>query len=223
MQRKSKWVLFILLVFFVGGGIWLLKERYVARIQMQAEGGSYYCPMHPTYVSDRPGDCPICNMKLVKREKSESVQAVTAASSICIRHNCRMLNCPMEMVAQPGTKAHCPICGNVIVGPTGKWEKILYWTDPMLPNFKSDKPGKSPMGMDLIPVYEEDTALQEGTPAAATFFVSPEKQQLIGVKKGKVEKQRLTKEIRTNGIVSYDPERLTLPVATSCRSGVNRK
>jgi RND family efflux transporter MFP subunit len=25
----------------------------------------YYCPMHPTYVSDRPGDCPICNMRLV--------------------------------------------------------------------------------------------------------------------------------------------------------------
>ena len=25
----------------------------------------YFCPMHPTYVSDRQGDCPICNMKLV--------------------------------------------------------------------------------------------------------------------------------------------------------------
>ncbi len=25
----------------------------------------YYCPMHPTYTSDRMGDCPICNMKLV--------------------------------------------------------------------------------------------------------------------------------------------------------------
>lgn len=25
----------------------------------------YHCPMHPTYVSDKPGDCPICGMKLV--------------------------------------------------------------------------------------------------------------------------------------------------------------
>ncbi|MDB6028447.1 MAG: putative Co/Zn/Cd efflux system rane fusion protein, partial [Verrucomicrobiales bacterium] len=25
----------------------------------------YFCPMHPTYTSDRPGDCPICGMKLV--------------------------------------------------------------------------------------------------------------------------------------------------------------
>ncbi|AOP34105.1 hypothetical protein A0128_09775 [Leptospira tipperaryensis] len=31
----------------------------------------YYCPMHPTYTSDRPGTCPICNMDLVKRTKGE--------------------------------------------------------------------------------------------------------------------------------------------------------
>jgi Cu(I)/Ag(I) efflux system membrane fusion protein len=24
----------------------------------------YYCPMHPTYTSDRPGECPICSMSL---------------------------------------------------------------------------------------------------------------------------------------------------------------
>lgn len=30
-----------------------------------AAATKYHCPMHPTYVSDRPGDCPICNMKFV--------------------------------------------------------------------------------------------------------------------------------------------------------------
>ncbi len=29
-----------------------------------AGAAKYHCPMHPTYVSDRPGDCPICGMKL---------------------------------------------------------------------------------------------------------------------------------------------------------------
>ena len=30
----------------------------------------YHCPMHPTYISDKPGDCPICGMKLVPMEPS---------------------------------------------------------------------------------------------------------------------------------------------------------
>jgi len=29
----------------------------------------YYCPMHPSFHSDKPGNCPICGMKLVKLEK----------------------------------------------------------------------------------------------------------------------------------------------------------
>ena len=39
----------------------------------------------------------------------------------------------------------------------------LYWVAPMDPNFRSDKPGKSPMGMDLIPVYEEKSNAEPGT------------------------------------------------------------
>lgn len=35
----------------------------------QSESAIYLCPMHPTYTSDRPGDCPICSMRLVKREQ----------------------------------------------------------------------------------------------------------------------------------------------------------
>src|SRR5205823_7216293 len=40
----------------------------------------YYCPMHPHYTSDKPGACPICQMKLVKKEgnpKAELQQQVT--------------------------------------------------------------------------------------------------------------------------------------------------
>lgn len=29
----------------------------------------YFCPMHPQIVRDRPGDCPVCGMKLEKRAK----------------------------------------------------------------------------------------------------------------------------------------------------------
>lgn len=37
-----------------------------------AAATKYHCPMHPTYVSDRPGDCPICNMKLVPIGESKA-------------------------------------------------------------------------------------------------------------------------------------------------------
>ncbi|MBI3364761.1 MAG: efflux RND transporter periplasmic adaptor subunit [Ignavibacteriae bacterium] len=41
--------------------------------------------------------------------------------------------------------------------PSKSERKILYWTDPMLPGDRSDHPGKSPMGMERIPVYADST------------------------------------------------------------------
>ena len=39
---------------------------------------------------------------------------------------------------------------------TAKQPKILYYVDPMNPSNKSDKPGKAPCGMDLVPIYEDE-------------------------------------------------------------------
>ncbi|MBP9698406.1 MAG: efflux RND transporter periplasmic adaptor subunit [Elusimicrobia bacterium] len=42
-----------------------------------AQKAKYHCPMHPTYVSDRQGDCPICGMRLVPIEsQAEHEEAV---------------------------------------------------------------------------------------------------------------------------------------------------
>ena len=38
----------------------------------------------------------------------------------------------------------------------GAEREILYWVAPMDPNYRSDGPGKSPMGMDLVPVYADE-------------------------------------------------------------------
>ncbi len=187
----------------------------------------YYCPMHPTYTSDRPGDCPICNMRLVKREApshQESMQhtahsteqAKKAPKDICYLHHCPMAHagkpCPMLVVAKEGEKVQCPVCGFHVMDRTHRREsrKILYWTDPMIPGYKSDKPGKSPMGMDLIAVYEENgTGFEQPvtTPAGyAPILVTHQKQQLIGVKTAVVVQQAMTKTIRTVGTVAHDPE-----------------
>ena len=91
--------------------------------------------------------------------------------------------------------------------------KILYYRDPMDPAYKSDKPGKSPKcGMDLEPVYE-DSEKPTQQPPASSIFISPEKQQLIGVRYGVVEYGSAFETLRAPAKVELD-ENKVVRVAT---------
>jgi Cu(I)/Ag(I) efflux system membrane fusion protein len=68
----------------------------------------------------------------------------------------------------------------------GGCKKVLYWTDPMIPGFKSDKPGKSPMNMDMIPVCAEDSTATASTGGAPVVTIRPEIIQNLGVRTYKV-------------------------------------
>lgn len=93
--------------------------------------------------------------------------------------------------------------------------RILYYVDPMHPAYRSDKPGIAPdCGMKLEPVYEGGG---EGGPEGeeellamipGAVRIAPEKQQLIGVKKGIVEERAGTHTIRITGRVAVDETRL---------------
>jgi len=85
-------------------------------------------------------------------------------------------------------------------------DKALYWVAPMDPEFKRDKPGKSPMGMDLIPVYAEKTANEEGL--ENTIMISPDVVNNLGVRTTKVMLKSLQSEIKTVGYVQYDEDKL---------------
>ena len=193
-------------------GVYVLRTR-PQEAGIHAEHAAYYCPMHPRYTSDRPGDCPICGMRLVKKDAVTS-QAPAASKDICYLHQCPRAHdgkpCPMTVVAKPGEKVICPICGaHVAEAATPPQEKkILYWTDPMIPGYKSDKPGKSPMGMDLVPVYEEamPTSGVSAVEGYTPILLSPQKQQLIGMKTAQAARQALTKTIRASGRIAYDPD-----------------
>jgi len=89
--------------------------------------------------------------------------------------------------------------------------EILYWQDPMHPAYKSDKPGQAPdCGMDLVPVYKEESAANtnKNLPVGA-FKISPEKQQLIGVQYGEVTYQNISKTLRTVGRIAYDETKIS--------------
>jgi membrane fusion protein, copper/silver efflux system len=167
-MRKYSLLISILIIagLTVAGGIFI-NSRYhfiSALNRIPSEKGIYYCPMHPNFTSDKPGNCPICGMSLVKKETSQS-EAANSASQ-------------------------------------GNLRKILYYRNPMNPQMTSPVPMKDNMGMDYIPVYanEESLKMNQGV------YINPQKQQLIGIKTGKVEKRRLSGQINTVGIAAYDPD-----------------
>ncbi len=81
--------------------------------------------------------------------------------------------------------------------------KILTWVAPMDPNFRRDGPGKSPMGMDLIPVYEGDET--DGDPGDVTL--SPVEVNAIGVRTAVARIETLDPRITTVGFVGFDQHR----------------
>lgn len=82
-------------------------------------------------------------------------------------------------------------------------KKPLYWVNPMDPRDKRDGPAKDNMGMDFIPVYEEQ---KSGSPGTVT--ISPEIQQNLGVRLAKVERLPIHQQVETVGYVGYDEDKL---------------
>lgn len=76
--------------------------------------------------------------------------------------------------------------------------KVLYWHDPMVPDARFDKPGKSPfMDMQLVPVYADEAG-------DAAVKVSPTVVQNLGIRLGTVEKAVLQSRLSTIGSIAFD-------------------
>ena len=80
--------------------------------------------------------------------------------------------------------------------------EILYWVAPMDPNFQRDKPGKSPMGMNLVPVY----ANEKSSPGTVT--ISPVTIQNLGVKTATVAKTVPSSRLNLFGQAHYANARI---------------
>lgn len=80
---------------------------------------------------------------------------------------------------------------------------VLYWVAPMDPNYRRDEPGKSPMGMELIPVYAG--AEDEGSDVS----ISPVVVQNLGVRTEIVSKGTLARLIDTVGYIDFDESKVS--------------
>ena len=128
----------------------------------EAQAQQYTCGMHPFIITDAPGSCPICSMKLTPLKAGTGGGATPTAA-------------------------------------TGE-RKVKYWQAPMDPTYIRNEPGKSPMGMDLVPVYEEEMG-------SGGIQIDPVTTQNMGVRTEAVSRQDLARTIRTIGLVTYDEPR----------------
>jgi Cu(I)/Ag(I) efflux system membrane fusion protein len=83
----------------------------------------------------------------------------------------------------------------------GRDREVLYWVAPMDPNYRRDEPGKSPMGMDLVPVYADEVDGQPGVVA-----IDPTVVNNLGVRTARAERSDLSQIIETVGYVAYDED-----------------
>ena len=85
--------------------------------------------------------------------------------------------------------------------------KVLYWVAPMDPNYRRDKPGKSPMGMELVPVYAEGASEAEQDDSdEAVVRISPAVVQNLGLRSAPAERGVLQRRIDAVGYVQYDED-----------------
>jgi len=115
--------------------------------------------------------------------------------------------CPMHPNIVKGEPGSCPLCGMELVLKEAEEEsedtgekKILYWVAPMDANYRRDEPGKSPMGMDLVPVYDEGAGL--------SVKISPAVENNMGVRTAVAEYNKLWRRVETVGYVDFDENRI---------------
>ena len=141
----------------------------------------YTCGMHPQVIRKKPGNCPICGMKLTPIRNHADASVSTNASAT--------------------TASGEP--------------KIKYYKSTMLLGEISQTPRKDSMGMDMVPVYEDEAA------DSSTISIDPVTTQNMGIRTGVVTKGPLCRAIRTVGTVDFDETALA-DVTTKFRGWIEK-
>ncbi len=219
MRTRNLIMLMGLLLIFLTSSFVITRCTNQSEQQSKSEHKQLYtCPMHPEVITEEPGQCPKCGMDLVPVKNTAQSNVQHNAQEEQVTNNEKQLwTCGMHpevILDQPG---QCPKCGMDLVplktttgsatsqktSQKGKG-KILYWRAPMDPTEIYDHPGKSKMGMDLIPVYEGEAELGAG----GTITIDPTTVQNMGVRTAPVLKKDFYHVVRTVGYIDYDESRI---------------
>jgi Cu(I)/Ag(I) efflux system membrane fusion protein len=129
----------------------------------------YACPMHPTIVQDHAGECPICGMALVKRDRGPAPSPAADAA-----------------------------------GP----RRIVGYRSPMDPRQTSPVPRQDSMGMDYLPIYDDELGGGAAVAGLAAVEIDPGRQQLIGLTTAAATRAPIGGQLRVVGRVAIDETRV---------------
>ncbi len=145
----------------------------------------------------------------------QSTDVAGTSHDLTVRYQCPMH--PSIVQDHPG---ECPICGMRLVkvddrkrgaarSDAGGQRKLLYYRSPMDPKVTSATPKKDQMGMDYVPVYEDEVSgAQSSVEGQATVDIDPARQQLIGLTTAEASAGPVGGAWRTVGRVAMDETRV---------------
>jgi len=181
---KMKWIWILALI--AATGFWAARELSV-KMETNAEksgvtkpeGKSYWtCPMHPQVHSDKPGECPICHMKLVsiKPQQNQAAKDESRAEVQATESQLALLGIQKHTVEKMDLKVLLPVSGRFLSSSSVAFQ--VYESD-----LRYVKPGLSFKGESSF--YPEEEIL--GTISSVDSIVDPTSRtvRVVGsVKKG---------------------------------------
>jgi membrane fusion protein, copper/silver efflux system len=123
-----------------------------------------------------------------------------------------MLAAVLLLIGYLGGRDHSPSTSSqanaAASSPEGGGKKVLYWYDTMVPQQHFDKPGLSPMGMQMVPRYADERPADEGA-TGNVVRIDPATLQNLGLRTAKVERRVLASAIQVPGTVTWDLRQAT--------------
>jgi Cu(I)/Ag(I) efflux system membrane fusion protein len=85
MNRYLKYSLVVMAISVIGFAIWFFVIKSNNQPEQVRQPVVYTCPMHPEIIRDKPGDCPICGMTLVKKERHNRAEEIHSMENLLKR------------------------------------------------------------------------------------------------------------------------------------------
>jgi Cu(I)/Ag(I) efflux system membrane fusion protein len=186
MNRYLKYSLIVIVISIIGFVIYYFGIRSDEPVETQHQKEVYTCSMHPEIIRDKPGNCPICGMTLVKKQSSDHAIKSTSIENLLKRTDNFIVGnykttTPKDTTINseinlPGIVAYDPNSSvNIAARMSGRIEKMYV-------NYKYQKVNK---GQKLFDLYSPEL-LTEQQNFIYLIFNDAENQSIIKASKQKL-------------------------------------